>query len=479
MIEDSVECTRCGSLMRLDSACPGCGQRHPAARLGTTLAGRYRLDDLIAQGGFGVVYQATHLTLGEKVAVKFLLGELANEPQVRIRFQREASVLTRLRHPGIVTVLDFGEDEGDLFLVMELVKGRELSDQIHEAPIATSRIVSITTQVLEVLEAAHAAGIVHRDLKPDNVMTLVAGDGIERVKVLDFGLAFDAETSNKVRLTTTQSVNGTPMYMSPEQCRGRETGEKTAVSAGGVMLYEMLAGAPPFLADDVAALFAMQMFVEPPRMIERGYKRAPPPALEEVARWALTKKTDGRPTARQLREALVGASQGTDRVSAANHAAAARAAVGALSRNERALRIPDDGRDALTQQQEPTSMRPVTPTGPRVILWGFDDARIDALRSILAVNGVAAEPWSGDAAPDGSVLDARTKACILRWDEHARERLKRYAAGADRLPLLVVEVAGDAVMPDLVRMGASDVTTSDVGDDVICKKAMRLVRRGR
>jgi serine/threonine protein kinase len=477
--DEAVECQRCGSLMRLSAACPGCGQRHPSSRLGSVLAGRYRLDAVRGQGGFGVVYQGTHLGLGGKIAVKFLLSELAVEAHVRLRFQREAQVLTRLRHPGIVTVLDFGEDAGDPYLVMELVEGRELRAQMHEALIPPSRVVSILTQVLEVLEAAHAAGIVHRDLKPDNIMTLDAGDGIERVKVLDFGLAFDAASSNQVRLTQTQTVNGTPLYMSPEQCRGRETGDKTDIYALGVLLYEMLAGEPPFRADDVAALLAMQMFVEPPRMIDRGFKRAPPPALEEVARWALSKRPEARPTAHQLREALIDAGRGSDPVTAAKKAAIERAAVGAMSRGERALRMPDRRDDELTQPDAPTSMRPITPSGPRVILWGFPEARVDALRSILAVNGIAVHPWSSDDVPDATVIDARAKACILHWDQRTGDRLQRWSASGPKLPVLVAEVGNAGAMPELVRLGASDATTSDVGDDVICKKTMRLVRRGR
>nr|MBK7064237.1 serine/threonine protein kinase [Deltaproteobacteria bacterium] len=163
---------------------------------------------------------------------------------MRARFRREAVVLARLRHPNIVSVIDYGEHQGELFLVMELLRGFSLDTQVMAGGLTmpVPRVVSVIDQVLQVLEA-HAAGVVHRDLKPENVM-LDAGDRTDKVKVLDFGIAaFDDERTVE-KLTRTGTVRGTPQYMSPEQCVGQDVGPPGDVYAVGIILYELLLGRP-------------------------------------------------------------------------------------------------------------------------------------------------------------------------------------------------------------------------------------------
>lgn len=153
-------CPACGTECAIDEPCPSCHQAPAKDRVGTVLAGRYELQEVIGRRGFGVVYRAKQLALGSTVAVKFLLAEWARLPETRARFEREAAALVRLHHPGIVAALDFGEDAGELYLVMEWVPGRDLAHSLRDE-LSPERIVAILDQVLEVLELAHGQGIVH------------------------------------------------------------------------------------------------------------------------------------------------------------------------------------------------------------------------------------------------------------------------------------------------------------------------------
>jgi len=338
-----VACAACGEPdIHPAMSCPTCGRMPATARIGNTLGGRYRIDGLIGQGGFGLVYRATHVLLDQPVAVKFLLAEWAKSTELRTRFQREATALARLRHPGIVAVHDFGEEDSDLYIVMELVEGTPLAKVILQQGkvLAEERVVRLLGGVCEVLEVAHGAGIVHRDLKPENVM--VVGEGAdERVKILDFGLALVQEPGSQ-RLTKTNAVQGTPVYMSPEQCRGRDVGPKTDVYALGVMLFELLAGVPPFMAEGPMEIMAQHMFVEPPRVKEVGLKREPHPGLEALARAALSKKVEERPSAAEFRARLTEALAGEDDASLLAASVTARLSNAVLTREERALppRVP-------------------------------------------------------------------------------------------------------------------------------------------
>jgi serine/threonine-protein kinase len=321
-----VTCSGCGVGFNGDLAvCPVCGMEAEKSRAGTLLAGKYNVGELLGRGGMGVVHKGTRVSDGRAVAIKFLLGQWASRAEVRARFQREADVLRRLDHPGIVHAEAFGEDEGDLYLVMEFVAGKLLSEEIERdgKTMPVERAVRILDHVLEVLEVAHAQGIVHRDLKPENIMCLAPsvgggdGDREERIKIFDFGLALVPDHEVAKRLTETYAVHGTPFYMSPEQCRGRDVGPPTDVYAVGAMFFEMLAGAPPFDADNMATLLVQQMFVEPPRVAEKGVKQEPPAALEAIVRRALAKNAPDRPTATEMRRMLRDAVTGEDDVSRA------------------------------------------------------------------------------------------------------------------------------------------------------------------
>src|SRR5687768_1818951 len=192
----------------------------------------------------GEVWLGEHAQIGSHVAIKLVLG---NNAEAAARFLREAKATARVRHPNIVAVSDYGErEDGGAYLVMELLDGQTLAERAKRG-IAQELALDIATQIADALAAAHAAGIVHRDLKPSNVFLVddaAARSGV-RVKLLDFGIA---KASTDVAMTATGALVGTPLYMAPEQCTSRlgEIDHRTDLYALGVVLYEMLAGRPPF-----------------------------------------------------------------------------------------------------------------------------------------------------------------------------------------------------------------------------------------
>ena len=212
--------------------------------LGTVLEGAYRIERLVGEGGMGAVYEAAHLRLGTRVAVKVMARELAANPEALARFHREALVTSGLGHPHIVKVLDFSTTpSGEPFLAMEFLEGEDLEHRLRRVrrlPIA--EVVHIIKQVASALAATHAKAIVHRDLKPGNIFLLTAAGENDFVKVLDFGISKVRSASTK--LTRTSSVMGTPAYMSPEQARGHieDIDERTDQWALACIVWECLSG---------------------------------------------------------------------------------------------------------------------------------------------------------------------------------------------------------------------------------------------
>jgi tRNA A-37 threonylcarbamoyl transferase component Bud32 len=279
--------------------------------VGALIGERYRLLGRIGEGGMGLVYRAEHVLMKKVVALKLLHTELGNVDDAPRRFEREAQSASRLNHPNIIVVTDFGRAaSGQLFLAMEYVPGVSLATLLEAGPLPPGRAVHIVRQILDGLEHAHAQGVIHRDLKPANIMLATYSDPrqAEAVKILDFGIAKVLSTSQgdgEVPLTQGAMVFGTPSYMSPEQATAQEADVRSDLYSCGVMLFEMLTGRKPFVADDLVKVMALQVTAPPPRLSTVAPQLRTPAALEAVVMRALEKDRARRfQSAAEFRQAL-------------------------------------------------------------------------------------------------------------------------------------------------------------------------------
>lgn len=271
----------------------------------SVLAGRFRLEAILGEGGMGTVYRATDLRLEREVAVK-VVRPFADSTETAARFVREARRTAQVRHPNVVEVFDVGETaEGDLFLVMELLRGEPLSTRLtREGRVAVDAFASIAVEMCGGLGAAHALGIVHRDVKPANIMLVTHGGRRDLVKVVDFGIAKTERTATA--LTDADTLLGTLEYISPEQILGEAPLDaRSDVYALGLVMYLMLAGTPAFRGVPRSALIHHHLEVEPEPLGHRAPNSAIPPALAAVVMRALAKSPAARYTnASTLRLAL-------------------------------------------------------------------------------------------------------------------------------------------------------------------------------
>ncbi|MCE9579126.1 MAG: protein kinase [Deltaproteobacteria bacterium] len=280
----------------------------PDALVGQIVGGRYRILRRIGAGGMGAVYEGDHVELGKRVAIKFLLERYDDDPEAVTRFRREARIASQIGQANIVDVIDVGtDDSGRSFIVMELLSGMTLGEVLQRGgPMPAERAVAVIRQVLAGLGAAHDKGIVHRDMKPENVFVENRGDdGQDRVKIVDFGISkLIAANESKIRLTATGAVIGTPVYMAPEQAMGLvEVDHRVDLYAVGVMLFEMLAGRPPFQGTNYAALVSQHLHVAPPSLAT--LRPDVPRAVVEVVARALAKEPGDRfATAAEMARAL-------------------------------------------------------------------------------------------------------------------------------------------------------------------------------
>ena len=227
------------------------------ALVGTTVAGKYKIDRLIGRGGMGAVFQATNLAIGKRVALKFLDHEAAQNREACQRFQHEAEAAGMAESAHIVQIFDSGSTEAGLpFLVMELLTGEDLRARLRrEGRLEVSAALRITSQVLRALMRAHAAGIVHRDLKPDNIFLCARDDDPSFVKIVDFGISKVARARVADTLTRRGTVLGTAFYMSPEQAQSfADIDGRTDLFSVGAILFEMLAGGPPHVGPTYEAV---------------------------------------------------------------------------------------------------------------------------------------------------------------------------------------------------------------------------------
>jgi serine/threonine protein kinase/tetratricopeptide (TPR) repeat protein len=260
----------------------------PAEKLPARL-GHYAITKRLGQGGMGVVYAARDERLHRTVAVK-TMAPVATDETARLRFWREARAAASVNHPNICQIYEIGEDQGQLFIAMELLEGTPLSEQLKHGPMRVADTVSIGLGMLAALSALHARGIVHRDLKPSNVFLTPHG-----VKLLDFGLARPTDDQMLVtgpQLTHAGTVLGTPRYMAPEQVIGEATDARTDLFAAGAILFEMLAGRPAFNGRTLVEIAHATMYEQPPALTGP----AAATAVDRVIRRALAKKPADRPS---------------------------------------------------------------------------------------------------------------------------------------------------------------------------------------
>ncbi len=280
---------------------------------GKVLAGRYQVGEIIGRGGMADVFEGVDLRLGRKVAIKLLKSDLANDESFESRFAQEAQASAKMAHPTIVRIYDAGEEissdtNGNQrktpFIVMEYVKGKLLRDLMHERRLTLAEAVGYAKQVLTALEYSHKAGIIHRDIKASNIMVTDEG----QVKVMDFGIARAISDSSATQAHTSGIV-GTAQYFSPEQARGEAVDARTDLYSTGVLLYEMLAGRPPFKGD--TAVSVAYQHVSEKVTVPSEHNPELTPELDQVVLNALAKDREERfQTAEEFREHLLAAANG-------------------------------------------------------------------------------------------------------------------------------------------------------------------------
>ena len=266
--------------------------------VGETIAGKYLVERIIGEGGMGVVIAARHTELDQTVAIKFLLPEIAKLDMAAERFRREAWAVARIRGEHVCRVLDVGTlPNGVPFMVMEYLEGCDLATELHERKaLPAEEAVDYVLQSCEALAEAHAAGIVHRDLKPANLFLAQRADGTRGVKVLDFGVSkVMTETGRAagLSLTSTKTLVGSPLYMSPEQLdSAKGVDARTDIWALGVVLYELITGRTPFNGDSIAQLVSGVLHADPPPFTESGIVLEG--ELESVVKRAVSKRREDR-----------------------------------------------------------------------------------------------------------------------------------------------------------------------------------------
>jgi serine/threonine-protein kinase len=277
--------------------------------LGQTLASRYLIETRLGEGAMGAVYKAKHVKVGRAFAVKVLHPRLLEDKKQLQRFEREAELAGRLRHPNVIGVVDVGETpDGMRYMVMDFAEGPDLASLLGEAPMVPQRVINLTRQLLDGLFHAHEQGLIHRDFKPENVIVERDSHGTEVPRIVDFGIAILREGGDSSggtgRLTTNGLVLGTPHYMAPEQAVADPIDHRIDLFALGIIVYEMLCGKLPFDGSG-AEVARANLLLDPPPISERVPYLEVDPLIEAFSRRLMAKQREQRPpTAKAARELL-------------------------------------------------------------------------------------------------------------------------------------------------------------------------------
>lgn len=275
--------------------------------IGTTFAERYTIQSVLGMGGMSIVYKAQHRLMNRIVAIKMLHNKLKEDITSLERFKLEAQAASSLSHQNIITVYDFGvTPDGDPFFVMDCLEGESLEELIErKGRVSYERALPIFKQVCAGLDAAHKKGIIHRDLKPANIILVKHDDGTELVKIVDFGIAKMISGKAQQHLTQTGEVFGSPIYMSPEQCLGKELNTQSDLYALGCLMYDTLAGSPPFEGDNFLTTMNMHVSGDPKPIKEVAPDANIPSELEPIILKCLAKNPADRfKTAGDVQDAL-------------------------------------------------------------------------------------------------------------------------------------------------------------------------------
>ncbi|MEZ4302123.1 MAG: protein kinase [Polyangiaceae bacterium] len=350
------------------------------AKPGDIVAGKYLVDRVLGVGGMGAVVAATHTQLDQRVAIKFLLPQMLGSREVVERFQREARAAAKIRSEHVVRVSDVGTLDGGVpFIVMEFLEGKDLGELLQRrGPLPVPLAVDYVLEACEALAEAHAAGIVHRDLKPSNLFLARRADETDIVKVLDFGISKQITPEalqSSPSLTRTTDVFGSPTYMSPEQLKAsRDVDTRADLWALGVILFELISGAPPFGGGTVAEIFGAILHKPAPRI--RETRKDVPEPLERVLLRCLEKEADSRHrNVAELAEALLPFGSDAARESSARISRVLRASIPGARAS-----LPDfdppRGSPAVQASTDPSANKPSadadkpSPGGATATSWG-------------------------------------------------------------------------------------------------------------
>ncbi len=299
--------------------------------------GQYELLEVIGKGGMATVYRAYQPSMHREVAIKIIAPGLATDAEFMARFEREAQIIARLQHPHILPVYDFGREEGNAYLVMRLMEGGHLGQELEGGPLPTERVVALTTQIAAALDYAHRRGIVHRDLKPTNILL----DDLGNAYLTDFGIAKMVAGTATTGLTAPGAVMGTPTYMAPEQWRAQPVDGRTDVYSLGVIVYQMLLGQTPFSAETPHGLMYQHLDMEPPA--PHTIQPDAPRSIEPVIAKVLAKDPEDRyASAGAFAEALSSALNAPDRLPEQTDFEARQAALDAVAAAEAAAPPTDE-----------------------------------------------------------------------------------------------------------------------------------------